>query len=51
MLDPEIAPRQNGFVIATILGTTNKIMLPQPKVWLQKPNILLMQLDVRVSLL
>jgi len=37
--------KENGFVTATKLGTTNKLML-QPKILLQQPSVLLIELNI-----
>jgi len=37
---------KNGFAMATNLGTTNKIFALQPKILLQQPNALLIELNI-----
>jgi len=41
-----IAKEKNGFVTATKLGTTNNFFSLQPKIFLQQPNVLLIELNI-----
>jgi len=37
---------KNGFVTATKLGTKNIFLLLQPKILMQQPNVLVIELDI-----
>jgi len=43
---PKSEHGKNGFVTATKLGTTNDFLSLEPKILLQRPNVLLIELNI-----